>query len=66
MLDLDGELRLPRYVQKRCLQRLNFVKSIAGVWWGAHSLHDYVVQGPCALECSGLICYDWKGFSIEG
>jgi hypothetical protein len=24
------------YVQKRCLQRLNFLKSIAGVWWGAH------------------------------
>jgi hypothetical protein len=26
-----------KYVQKRCLQRLNFLKSIAGVWWGAHS-----------------------------
>jgi hypothetical protein len=25
-----------KYVQKRCLQRLNFLKSIAGVWWGAH------------------------------
>jgi hypothetical protein len=25
-----------RYVQKRCLQRLNFLKSIASVWWGAH------------------------------
>jgi hypothetical protein len=24
------------YVQKRCLQRLNFLTSIAGVWWGAH------------------------------
>jgi hypothetical protein len=36
MLDLDGEFRL-NYVQKRCLQRLNFLKSVAGVWWGAHS-----------------------------
>jgi hypothetical protein len=25
-----------RYVQKRCLQRLNFLKSIVSVWWGAH------------------------------
>jgi hypothetical protein len=25
-----------RYVQKRCLQRLNFMRSIAGTWWGAH------------------------------
>jgi hypothetical protein len=25
-----------KYVHKRCLQRLNFLKSIAGVWWGAH------------------------------
>jgi hypothetical protein len=24
-----------KYVQKRCLQRLNLLKSIAGVWWGA-------------------------------
>jgi hypothetical protein len=35
-----------RYVQNWCLQRLNFLKSIAGVWWGAHctpSLHNYVI-----------------------
>jgi hypothetical protein len=25
------------YVQKICLQRLKFLKSIAGVWWDAHS-----------------------------
>jgi hypothetical protein len=25
-----------KYVQKRCLQRLNFLKSIAGVWWRAN------------------------------
>jgi hypothetical protein len=25
------------YVQKICLQRLKFLKSIAGVWWSAHS-----------------------------
>jgi hypothetical protein len=25
-----------RYFQKRCQQRLNFLKSIAGVWWSAH------------------------------
>jgi hypothetical protein len=25
-----------RYPQKMCLQGLNFLKSIAGVWWGAH------------------------------
>jgi ribonuclease HI len=24
------------YVQRRCLQRLNFMNSIAGTWWGAH------------------------------
>jgi hypothetical protein len=42
--ELRWELRLVN-VQKRCLQRLNFLKSIAGVWWGSHptSLHDYVV-----------------------
>jgi hypothetical protein len=25
-----------RYVQRRCLQRLNFMRSIAGTWWRAH------------------------------
>jgi ribonuclease HI len=25
-----------QYVQRRCLQRLNFMNSIAGTWWGAH------------------------------
>jgi hypothetical protein len=26
-----------RYVQRRCLQRFNFMRSIAGTWWGAHA-----------------------------
>jgi len=25
-----------KYVQKRCLQRMNLMNSIAGTWWGAH------------------------------
>jgi hypothetical protein len=28
--------RQVRYVQRRCLQRLNFMRSIAGTWWWAH------------------------------
>jgi hypothetical protein len=35
----DSMLRLStqvRYVQGRCLERLNFIRSIAGTWWGAH------------------------------
>jgi hypothetical protein len=37
-----------RYVQKRCLQRLNFLKSIAGVWWGAHP--RCMIMGPCWIR----------------
>jgi hypothetical protein len=37
-----------KYVRSRCLQRLNLLKSVAGVSWGAHS-------SCLILLCRGLI-----------
>jgi hypothetical protein len=49
-----------KYVQKRCLQRLNFLKSIAGVWWGAHSRCMLLLYKGFGIGlCVGLLL--WNG-----
>jgi hypothetical protein len=68
----QGTQTQAKYVQKRCLQRLNLLKLVAGVWWGAWLCCIGALWARCwnitrsaTLEWPEPICYGWRGFNIE-
>jgi hypothetical protein len=46
-----------RYVQRLCLQRLNFIRSIAGTWWrGTFEMYATIIQGTGGINSGLCVC----------